>query len=219
MSQPPPLSEVCLFSLGKSMFVCYSDRGGSVLWSAGSAFIVCCLKSASPLSSVLFPRSIVAGAVPGLIFLWVVLEVLSWSGGDTSSLSRVGTVLGLFFWVVEVTGGFSSVGVRAGGLSWEDKALLRAATGVKSRDADTPCWVWAVEVGHPEPRATSSSGEGYFESAIVPPPFCDFSSSFLSFFSPVVSFPVSLAEGMKDTDRWKSMFKLKKNEEKQGSKE
>lgn len=135
----------------------YSDRGSSVLWSAGSAFVVCCLKTTSPLSCVLFLRSAVAGAVPGPGSLWdrgltwgfsgdadaavIVLGILSWGGGDTSSFSRVwgnvGVVLGLNFWVVGVARCFSGVWVRVGGLSRMDRALSVAAGGLKSRGADT----------------------------------------------------------------------------------
>ena len=134
---------MCLFPSGES--VCYSERGGSVLWSAGSAFIVCCLETASPLSFVLFPTSAVAANVPGLFFMWgrgltwgrvseeIVLGVFSWGGGDTSVFSRrwekAGAVPGLFSWDVGVTAGFSKVG----------GALSGAAAGLKSLGADASC--------------------------------------------------------------------------------
>lgn len=133
------------FSSGES--VCYSERGGSVLWSAASAFVVCCLESASPLSCVLFPTSTVAANVPGLFFLWgrgltwgrcrvsgeIVLGVLSWGGGGTSvgprRWAKAGAVLGLFSWDVGVMAGFSRVG----------GALSGAAAGLKSLGADASC--------------------------------------------------------------------------------
>lgn len=135
----------------------HSDRGGSVLWSAGFAFIVCCLEITSPLSCVLFLRSTVADTVPGPLSLWdtgltcgfsggadvagIVLGIISWGGGDTSSFSTVlgnaRAVLGLFIWDVGVTGGFSSVWVSAGGLSRIEGALSRAAARLKTWEADT----------------------------------------------------------------------------------
>lgn len=107
----------------------YSDRGGSVLWSAGSAFVVCCLVTTSLLSCVLFLGSAVAGSVPGPLSWWdrgltwgvsgdadvaeIVLGIVSWGCGDTRTFSRVlgnvVAVLGLFFWDVVVRGGFSRV--------------------------------------------------------------------------------------------------------------
>ncbi len=153
----PSLSPKCVS--GKSVSVCYSDRGGSVLWSAGSGFVVCCLELASPLFCVLFLTSTVAGTVPRPFSLWdggltwgfsrdsdaagIVLGVFSWLGGDTSSFSSVwgnaGAVLGLFFQDVGVTGGFSMVWVSTGGLSRMDRALSRAAAGLKSWGDDASC--------------------------------------------------------------------------------
>lgn len=134
------------------MCVCYSDRGGSVLWSAGSAWAVCCLEAASPLSCVLFLRSAAAAIVPEALSFWAggltrglsgdtdaagaAPGDFSWGGGDTSSFSRVGgnvgAVPGLFFWEARGTGGFSRVWVRAGSRSRTEGALLRPSVGLKS---------------------------------------------------------------------------------------
>lgn len=117
---PSSLSQVCLSSSGES--VCVIQReGGSVLWSAGSAFVVCCLETASPLSCVPLPTSTTAANVPGLFFPWG-------GGGLAWGRCRVSDeiVPGPLAWDVGVREGFSKVG---GGLS-------AVAVGLKSLGVD-----------------------------------------------------------------------------------
>lgn len=113
---------------------------------------MCCFKTVSPLSCVLFPTSAVAGVVLGLFSRdggipggfcrvgcrgWVVLGGVSWHGGVFSEvLGRAGVVLGVFSLDRGVTGDFSRVWVRAGGFSWVDGAFSKAGPGLRAGGAD-----------------------------------------------------------------------------------
>lgn len=145
---PPAFTDLWLLLSAR-----YSDGGGSVLWSAGSAFIVCGLETARPP-----PASAVAGDVPGLCLLWdrgltlgcsgdrvcVALGLFS-PGVGFSKVCGDGGATGLFFSHVAGKAAFlSGLSVAAGGLS---------RTG---RAANVSCGPRAAVDGRPGPRVSSS---------------------------------------------------------------
>lgn len=153
---PPAFTDLWLLLCAR-----YSDGGGSVLWSAGSAFIVCGLETARPP-----PASAVAGDVPGLCLLWdrgltlgrsgdrvcVALGLFS-PGVGFSKVCGDGGATGLLFSHVAGKAGFlSGLSVAAGGLS----RTGRAAVGLTSPAANVSCGPRAAEDGRPGPRVSSS---------------------------------------------------------------